>query len=317
MRKLLIALAVLPMATYAGGASAQTSANSGGAVGVHSRIADLEARFDAGLRAGAFTSAERNNIDRQLRDLRSLERSYSSNGLSFAERRALQQRIGTLQDQLRTAGRANGADRYGWNDGEFDTRAGASTTGVNRAYGRQVPNRTVSYDRYGRPIESNDVVYDRYGRPIATSEVVYDRYGRPITNGGGYGQGGAYEPAQRRNGVGNVLGGVLGSVVGGSRGAGGVLGNVVGGSRGAGGVLGSVLGGGGGVGGILGSILGRGGLRRGDVITGAIGSVLGNAVGFGPQFSDTDNVYYRSDGQRVYEIDARTNTVMRVVPVQR
>lgn len=306
------------MAAYAGEAPAQTMTTAGDALGVQNRIANLEARFDAGLRGGVFTTAERNNLDRQLRDLRSLERSYSSNGLSLTERRALQQRIRSLRDQLRTAGGTNWANQYGWRDGELDTYAGASGRGVSYdEYGRAVPNRTVTYDRYGRPVASNDVVYDQYGRRVTTNDVVYDRYGRPVATGGVYGQGGPYEPVARNSGIGNVLGGVLGSVVGGGSGVGGILGSVVGGSRGAGGVLGSVLGGGGGLGGILGSVLGRGGLRRGDVITGALGSVLGSAVGFGPQFRDTNNVYYRSDGQRVYEIDARTNTVMQVVPVQR
>ncbi|MDP8914133.1 MAG: hypothetical protein M3N39_11225 [Pseudomonadota bacterium] len=280
-------------------------ANAGGAVGVQNRIANLEARYDAGLNAGVFTSAERSAISRQLTDLRRLERSYSSNGLTLTERRILQQRIRTLRDQLRAAGGPNWANRYGWSDHDLDDGyAVASGTGVEHdAYGRPVPNRTGTYDRYGRPVASKDVLYDRYGRPVATSDGVYDRYGRPVATGGGYGQGGPYEPVPRSSGVGNVLGGVLGGVA--RR------------SSGVGGVLGSVLGGGGGVGGILGSILSRGGLRTGDVITGAIGNVLGGAVGFGPQFRDTNNVYYRSDGQRVYEIDARTNTVMQVTPIQR
>ncbi len=118
-------------------------------------------------------------------------------------------------------------------------------------------------------------------------------------------------------------GGVLGTVLGGGRstgGMGGVLGNVLVGGGGIGGVLGNVVGGsvlGGGAGGILGGILGRGGLRSGDVITDTIGGVLGGASGFGSQFRDTNNNYYRSDGQRVYEIDTRTNTVNRVIPLQR
>lgn len=305
MKKFLLTLAALPMASFAGEASAQSMSNAGGAVGVQNRIANLEARFDDGLSAGVFTNAERSAISRQLTDLRRLERSYSSNGLTVSEQRILQQRIRAVRGQLRTAGGPNWADRYGWSDHELDQGYGvASATGVEYDdYGRAVPSRTGTYDRYGRRVAGDDVVYDRYGRPVAT--------------GGGYGQGGPYEPVPRSSGVGNVLGGVLGSVVGGRSGVGGVLGKVVGGSRGAGGVLGSVLGGGGGVGGILGSILGRGGLRTGDVVTGAIGSVLGGAVGYGPQFRDTNNVYYRSDGQRVYGIDARTNSVTQVIPIQR
>lgn len=104
-----------------------------------------------------------------------------------------------------------------------------------------------------------------------------------------YGQGGPCEQVQRGgSGVGNILGGVLGSMMGG-----------------------------GGGGGLLGSILGRGGLRTGDVITSTIGSVLGSAMGFGSRYRDNNSVYYWSDGQRVYEIDARTNQAIRIHPVRR
>jgi hypothetical protein len=317
MKKLFLILAAVPMAALAGEASAQTyaNANAGGGVGVQNRIANLEARFNAGLSAGVFTNSERSTIGRQLTDLRNLERSYSANGLSAAERRTLQQRIRTVRDQLRVAGGTNWANRYGWSDTELDTHAGAYGNVSYDAYGRPIPNGNVAYDRYGRPVANNGtvydqygrpvanngavydqygrpvadnrVVYDRYGRPVADDNVVYDRNGRPISNGG-YGQGGPYEPAQQSRGVGGVLGGVLGNV----------------------------MGGGGGVGGILGSVLGNGGLRTGDVITGAIGSVLGSAAGMGSRFRDNNNVYYRSDGQRVYEVDARSNTVLRVHPLQ-
>ena len=318
MKKFLLTLAALPIAAFAGEASGQNVANAG-AAGVQNQIANLEARFNAGLNAGVFTSGERDQIDRQLAALRSLERNYSANGLSVTERTTLQQRIRTLRDQLRAAGGPSWANQYGWRDVDLDSRAGAPGTEVAYdAYGRPMRGRSVSYDRYGRPITNDRDRYDPYGRQVASDGGGYDQYGRPVADDGTYGQGGPYEPvSQRGSGVGNVLGGVLGSVVGGGRGVGGVLGNVVGGGRGVGGVVGSVVGGRGGVGSILGSVLGRGGMRTGDVVTGAIGSVLGGVVGSGSRFRDTNEVYFRSDGQSVYEIDARTNTVMRVHPVQR
>ena len=332
MKKLILTLAAVPLAAYAAGASAQTYANAGGTAAVQNRITNLEGRFNSGLSVGVFTTAERNSISRQLTELRNLERSYSYNGLSQAERRTLQQRIRTVRDQLRTAGGPNWARSYGWSDAELDAPGSAyGQSGSYDAYGRPIHSTGETYDRNGRPINNNGVVYDqdgravangsvmsdRYGRPIADEGVVYDRYGRPV-NGGYAGQGGPYEPNSQGSQGGSVLGGVLGSVIGGGSGVGGVLGSVIGGGGGGmGGVLGSVVGGGRGMGGVLGSILSRGGLRTGDVITGAIGSVLGSAVGSGSQFRDTSNVYYRSDGERVYEIDARTNTVNRVYPVQR
>jgi hypothetical protein len=359
MKKLLLTLIALPLAASATGAFAQANVNAGGAVGIQNRIANLEARYDAGVRAGAFTTTQRNSLSRKLTELRNLERSYAYNGLTQAERQTLQQRIRVLRDELRVAGGSNWSRNYGWNDADMDTYAGANGNGVtydrygrpiansgvvydqygravanndvvydrngrvvsdnrvvydrngrvvadNRVvydrngrpiadngavydqYGRPVANNNVVYDRNGRPITTNGVVYDRYGRPVANNEVEYDRYGRPVS-GGYQGQGGPYESANRNGGAGSAVGNVLGSV----------------------------LGGGGGMGGILGSIIGRGGLRTGDLVTGAIGSVLGSATRFGPEYRDNSNVYYRSDGERVYEVDARNNTVIRVLPVQR
>jgi hypothetical protein len=324
MKKLLLTFAALPMAVFAGQASAQVNANTNGAVTVQNRIANLESRFNAGLQAGAFTDSQRATIHRQLVELRAMERSYSYDGISESERRALQQRIRQVRDDLRRAGRTDWASRYNWSDSEFDAYGNAqANAGVTYdAYGRPIPNsgvvydqygrvvanQGVRYDAYGRPINNGGVVYDQYGRvvanrgvtydaygrPVPNNGVVYDQYGRPVANGYGqsqgyYGQGGPYESTQQRSGVGNVIGNVIGSM----------------------------MGGGGGVGGLLGSILGRGGLRTGDVITSTIGSVLGGAMGFGSQYRDNNSVYYRSDGQRVYEIDARTNRVIRIHPVSR
>jgi hypothetical protein len=341
MRKLFLTIAAIPLAAVSVGASAQTNMNAGGSVGIQNRIANLEARYNAGLNAGTFSSAERATISRQLADLRRLEQSYSYNGLTQAERQTLQQRIRTVRDQIRVAGGSQWAGNYGWSDAELDSYAGGYGSGtsydrygrptsnpnvsydsygrqvanngaVYDSYGRQVANNGAVYDSYGRPVANNNVLYDRYGRPVANNGVTYDRYGRPVNNNSGYdaygrqtqsggynGQGGPYEPVSRSKGAGNVLGNVLGGVMGG------------------GGVLGSVMGGGGGMGGILGSILSRGGLRTGDVITSTIGNVLGRGTNFGPQYQDNSNVYYRSDGERVYAIDTRTNQVVQVYSAQR
>lgn len=302
MKKVVFILAAMPLAALAGGASAQTMANPGGTVGVQNRIANLEARFDAGLGEGVFTNSERNAIDRKLTELRNLERTYSSNGLTAVERRTLQQRIRLVRDQIRVAGGPNWANQYSWTDAQLDTFESSTGNGSYNAYGRGTPNGDVRYDQYGRAIASSGVVYDQQGRPMANGGLS-DQYGRPVANGGAYGNGGSNQQAPRSGVVGSVLGGVLGSVVGGGSGIGGLLGSVVGGGRG--------------VGGLLGSVLGRGGLRTGEVVTGGLASVLGSAVGLGSQYRDNNNVYYRSDGERVYEIDARTNTVIRVYPVQR
>jgi hypothetical protein len=181
MKKLLLTLAALPMGLYAGQATAQVNANTRGGATVQTRIANLESRFNAGVQAGAFTQSEYATISRQLAELRSLERSYSYNGISESERQALQQRIRQVRDQLRSAGSSTWASRYDWNDREYD---GYATSVTYDAYGRPIPQGGVAYDQYGRPINHGGVVYDQYGRVVANRGVTYDQYGRPINNNG-------------------------------------------------------------------------------------------------------------------------------------
>ena len=80
MKKLLLTLAALPLATHAVEASAQpgyySNVNAGGAVGVDNRIANLEARFNAGIQAGVFNRTEQRNIRNRLNELRSMQASY-------------------------------------------------------------------------------------------------------------------------------------------------------------------------------------------------------------------------------------------------
>jgi hypothetical protein len=308
MKKFLLTLAAIPAATMAVEASAQTNMNANGAVGIQNRIANLEARLNAGAQARVFTNGEYTNLTSQLAQLRSLERQYSANGLTASERRQLQNRIRVLRDDLRTAGGNSWANRYGWTDRDLEAYG---SYGNNNAYG----NANVRYDQYGRPMANGSVTYDQYGRPMANGSVSYDQYGRPINNGGvvydqngrviqgvtydqygrpvvtngSYGQGGPYQPVPQQQG-----------------GMGGVLGNVLGGA----------MGGGGGVGGVLSSILGGRSLGVGDVITSTIGNVLRGGSSYGTQYRDNNSTYFRSDGERVYEIDARTNQVVRIHPLR-
>ncbi|HEX8240106.1 MAG TPA: hypothetical protein VF574_10250 [Allosphingosinicella sp.] len=71
-------------------------------------------------------------------------------------------------------------------------------------------------------------------------------------------------------------------------------------------------------GGIVGQILdrvtGNGGLRVGQRASADLGGV---PYAYRTQYRDSDNVYYRSDGRQIYQIDARTQTVMRVYAMNR
>jgi hypothetical protein len=77
----------------------------------------------------------------------------------------------------------------------------------------------------------------------------------------------------------------------------------------------------GGIGGIFDSIFG-GGSNRGTCAGLNVGSRVSGNLGAVPyqyraQFRDGNGVYYRSDGNNIYQIDARTNTVVRVYGMNR
>jgi hypothetical protein len=216
MNKLLFSMAALGAIAVAAPAAAQYGYNSdvraGGVVGISNQIAQLEARFQAGVSAGFINRNEARQLRRDLHNLRLLERRYSYNGFTQAERADLRQRLRSVRQEIRVAdnGRYDRDNRFGnWND--------------------------------------------------------------PYWNDGYYGQGGPYEPAY----------------------------DVVCETRG-------------GIGGVVDSVLGRENcysLRVGSRATGNLYSVPSQ---YRYRYRDGNGVYYRSDGRAIYEIDARTNTVLRI-----
>lgn len=68
------------------------------------------------------------------------------------------------------------------------------------------------------------------------------------------------------------------------------------------------------VGGIIDSIFGGGGLRVGQR---ASGNLYGVPYQYQDQFRDGNGYYFRSDGRTIYQIDARSNTVVRAFPMNR
>lgn len=246
MKKLLLTLAAIPAATFAVEASAQTYVNANANVTVQNQILQLQNQLNAGIQTGAVDASESRRLRQELRQLNRLQRQYSANGLTTQEWNVLQQRVGNVNQQMQVA--------------------------VGYAYNQPYGN---AYG-YNQGYTSQRYAYDQYGRPVV------------VNNGGYYGQGGPYVPVPqtRSNGLGGVLGGVLGNVVGG------------------------------GGGNLLGSILSGGGLRIGDLVTGALGSVLGAASNPYGSYQSNGNVYFRTDGQRIYEIDGRTNQVIRIHPAR-
>lgn len=69
-----------------------------------------------------------------------------------------------------------------------------------------------------------------------------------------------------------------------------------------------------GLGGVIDSVFGGGGLSVGQR---ASSGLYGLQVGYREQYRDGNGAYYRTDGRQIYQIDARTQTVVRVYPMNR
>lgn len=191
--------------------SYRTDVNVDAAVGIRNRIAELDARYQAGVQQGLIDRTEARNLRQQIRDLRRLERQYSMNGMTRPERTDLQQRIRTVRQNLRLADGRTGRD------------------------------------------------YDRWAN--------YD-------NDGYYGQGGPLEEAsdyycERRSGFGGVFDSVLGT---------------------------------------------QSCYRVGERVSNNLGYVPSE---YRNVYRDGNGVYYRSDGRAIYQIDARSNTVLRAYSINR
>jgi hypothetical protein len=279
MKKILLAMTAIGALAVAAPATAQygsqASVNAGGGIGITNRIAQLDARLQAGIRSGEIDRREARSLRMQIRQLTRLEAQYSANGLSRDERRDLQQRIRTLREQMRLADnnswdrneRYGGWDNDNWDDdGRYADRVDRNRDGWDdRDYDRDGRwDDDVSSDgRYATRIDRNrdgwdDRDYDRDGR-WDEDEV--------------YGQGGPYEEVacETRGGIGGVLESVLG-------------------------------------------VGGNCGLRVGQRVSGNLGSV---PYEYRNQYRDGNGVYYRSDGRQIYQIDARTQTVVRIYPMNR
>lgn len=223
MSKILLSMAALGAIAVAAPAAAQSNwnnngynnYNAGGGMGISNRIAQLDARIQAGISSGDIGRAEARDLRMQVRQLRDLERQYSYNGLTQTERQDLQSRLRDLREDVRMAdnGRYDRDTRYGsWNDPYY-----------------------------------NDGAYTGRGGPY---EQPYDTYCETSNRGG--------------------------------------------------------------VGGLIDGVLGRNdncNLRVGARATGSLYSVPSQ---YRYRFRDGNGVYYRSDGRNIYQIDARSQTVLRV-----
>jgi hypothetical protein len=126
MRKLFFALTAASALAAIAPAAAQNYGSTyygRGDVAMSTRIAQLDARLQAGIRAGLISRYEARSLNRQIYDLRQLERRYSYNGLSVRERQDLQSRIRETRRELRLAdnNRYDRDTRYGYWDRSWDS----------------------------------------------------------------------------------------------------------------------------------------------------------------------------------------------------
>ena len=294
MKILLASMTAACALAAASPASAQyVNSNAGGTVAFENRIAQIESRIEAGIRSGAIDRAEAVNLRADVRELRRTYRVYARNGLSTTERSALQARVRDLRQELRVAdagawGRTNvyAGQRYDRNgnpddDGMYDRYGNRINAGVyagTRYDSRGRVDPNGMYDRDGNRIETGVYAGTRYdSRGRVDPNGMYDRYGNRI-DVGVYGQGGPYEPVEQYC---NDRGGIAG---------------------------------------IFDDIFGRdddncaSGLSVGARASANLYAVPSE---YRYRYRDGNGVYYRSDGRQIYQIDARTNTILRIYPFDR
>ena len=274
-------------------AAQYVNSNAGGTVAFENRIAQIETRIQAGIRSGEIDRVEAANLRAELRSLRQTYRVYARNGLSQTERSALQARVRDLRQDLRLA-----------DGGRYGSRVDGDVYAGQRYDRNGNPDDDGNYDRFGNRIDAGvyagtrydsrgrvdpNGMYDRSGNRIEAGVYAgtrYDSRGRVDPNGmydrygnriDVYGQGGPYEPVDDNYCVDR-----------------------------------------GGIAGIFDDIFGGDDcvdqLRVGARVSGNLGAV---PSAYRYRYRDGNGVYYRSDGRQIYQIDARTETVLRIYAMNR
>lgn len=285
MNKIIIALA----ATTAIAAAAPAAAQYGG--NVQLRTDQLQTQLQAGVQAGSITRAEAMPLREQLRALTQLERQYSRDGLSSQERSDLQSRMATLRQGIRTAARTGGDrydrdDRYG--DGGYDRDCPPGLAKKNN--GCLPPGQVGRDDRDGRwndgdrfargeMMDRNRDGYD--DRDLNRDRRIDDREWRMAEER--YGDSDRYDRNDDRYDRDDDRYDDRNSPRGG-------------------------------IGGVIDNVLGRDTLRVGQRVSGNLGAV---PYQYRNQYRDGNGVYYRSDSRSIYQIDARSDTVLRIYSLNR
>jgi hypothetical protein len=293
MKKFIIALAATTAIAAAAPAAAQYSAQAG--TNMQLRTDQLQSQLQAGVQAGTITRAEAAPLREQLRVLNQLERQYSVNGLTVQERSELQSRRQSLRQGIRMAIR-NGDSRYDRDDRYGDRYDRDCPPGLEKKNNGCLPPGQVGRDdrddRWGDRddrrgtaewIDRNRDGYD--DRDLNRDRRIDDREWRMAEDR--YGSNDRYDRDDDRYGNNDRDYDDRYQTPTPQRG---------------------------GIGGILQSVLGGGGLRVGQRVSGNLGAV---PYQYRDQYRDGNGVYYRADNRAIYQIDARTDTVVRVYALNR
>jgi hypothetical protein len=274
--------------------------------GIQNRIGQLQTRIDAGIRSGAIDRREARGLRREMRALNALEYQYRAGGLTREERAELRERVRLLRQNIRTAD--NGAyDRFerraDW--AEYDGRAMAGLTFEQRL-DRLEARIEAGVDsgaigsREGRglrrQLDELDALETRYAAGGLSAEEQRDLQLRlrEVRREIRMADRGAYDRYED--------GDEWAEYDDGYDGRGGPY-------EGDGWVVAADSQPRSGVAGIFDALLGRNTLRVGQRVSGNLYAVPGE---YRDQFRDNGDVYFRSDGMRIYEIDADTDTVVRI-----
>lgn len=97
MKKTLVAIAATAAALVSVAGTAQAAPGQS----INQRQARIEFQIDRGVRTGALTRQEAVNLRSRLATVERLEWSFRRNGLNVAERRVLDNRLDTVERQVR------------------------------------------------------------------------------------------------------------------------------------------------------------------------------------------------------------------------
>jgi hypothetical protein len=298
MKTIIIALATTSALAFAVPAGAQTAGAN-----IDLRVDRLQGQLQAGVQSGAITRAEAMPLRQQLRQLAELERQYARGGFTMQERTDLRSRMISLRQGIRIASQ-NGDDRYDRED-RYDRDRDCPPGLARKNNGCLPPGQVGRDDRDGRWgdndrrgtaewIDRNRDGFDdrdlNRDRRIDDREwrLAGDRYDRDDDrydrDGDRYDRD---DDRYERDGDRYERDDERYEDRAPARG---------------------------GIGGVIDNILGGGTLRVGQRVSGNLGAV---PYEYRSQYRDGNGVYYRSDGRSIYQVDARTDTVLRVYSMRR